>query len=178
MDVAKAETVAPAGQVHSADSEQYLTFILNGEEYGVDILKVQNIQGYGKVTPLPHSPAYVKGVVNLRGSIVPIVDLRKRFGMEEIEVGPTTVVIVVKVQASTGERTVGLVVDAVSEVHDVYSSQRKAAPEFGSSVSSAYIEALATIDERMIILLNIDELVNSGILQEVGASLEMQAAGL
>ena len=173
MDAAQAE--ATQAQALSVDSDQYLTFMLNGEEYGVDILKVQNIQGYGKVTPLPHSPEYIRGVVNLRGSIVPIVDLRKRFGMDEKEIGPTTVVIVVKVQAEMTDRTVGLVVDAVSEVHDVYANQRQPAPEFGSSVSSAYIEALATIDERMLILLNIDHLINSGILKEVDSSIAMQA---
>ena len=152
------------------NSSQYLTFMLDGEEYGVDILKVQGIQGYGKVTPLPRVPKFIRGVVNLRGSIVPIVDLRCRFGMEEIDIGPTTVVIVVRVMAQNKERTVGLVVDAVSEVHDIADTDRKPAPDFGKSVNAAFIEGLATIDERMLILLDIDHLVNTGIVDIVDSA--------
>lgn len=155
---------------NKTNTSQYLTFMLDGEEYGVDILKVQGIQGYGKVTPLPRTPKYIRGVVNLRGAIVPIVDLRCRFGMEEIAISPTTVVIVVKVVANGKDRTVGLVVDAVSEVHDVADEDLKPAPDFGKSANSAYIEALATINERMLILLNIDHLINSGVMDAVESS--------
>ncbi len=156
------------------DRAQYLTFMLDGEEYGIDILKVQGIQGYGKVTPLPKTPEFVRGVVNLRGAIVPIVDLRCRFGMEEIDISPTTVVIVVKVIGGGKERTVGLVVDAVSEVHDVAESDRKPAPDFGKSANAAYIDALAAINDRMLILLNIDHLVNAGVMDAIDNANEDQ----
>ncbi len=149
------------------NTSQYLTFILDAEEYGIDILKVQGIQGFGKVTPLPHTPEFVLGVVNLRGAIVPVIDLRRRFGMKDIDVTPTTVVIVVKVQSGAKERTVGLVVDAVSEVHDVQQEERRPPPDFGSNVSGDFIEGLATIDQRMLILLNIDKLINKGIMASV-----------
>jgi purine-binding chemotaxis protein CheW len=152
---------------NKSNTSQYLTFMLDGEEYGIDILKVQGIQGYGKVTPLPRTPSFIRGVVNLRGAIVPIVDLRCRFGMEEIDISPTTVVIVVKVVANGKDRTVGLVVDAVSEVHDVADEELKPAPDFGKSANAAYIEALATINERMLILLNIDNLINNGVMDAV-----------
>lgn len=152
------------------NTSQYLTFMLDGEEYGIDILKVQGIQGYGKVTPLPRTPRFIRGVVNLRGAIVPIVDLRCRFGMEEIDISPTTVVIVVKVVANGKDRTVGLVVDAVSEVHDVADQDLKPAPDFGKSANAAYIDALATINERMLILLNIDNLINNGVMDAVECS--------
>jgi purine-binding chemotaxis protein CheW len=152
--------------------EQFLTFILNDEEYGIDILKVQGIQGLGKVTALPHTPEFILGVVNLRGAIVPIINLRSRFGMELIPDGPTTVVIVVKVQSEKSERIVGLLVDAVSEVHDIARDDLKPAPDFGSSVNSSFISALATVDERMLILLDIDHLINTGVMASVDQVLE------
>ena len=149
---------------------QYLTFMLDGEEYGIDILKVQGIQSYGKVTPLPQTPDYVLGVVNLRGAIVPIIDLRLRFEMKSLAITANTVVIVVKVSDNGQERTVGLLVDAVSEVREVPDLERRPAPEFGSSVNSDYIDGLATIDDRMLILLDIDHLVNSGVMEQMESS--------
>ena len=149
---------------------QYLTFMLDGEEYGIDILKVQGIQSYGKVTPLPQTPDYVLGVVNLRGAIVPIIDLRLRFEMKSLAITANTVVIVVKVTDIGQERTVGLLVDAVSEVREVPDLERRPAPEFGSSVNSDYIDGLATIDDRMLILLDIDHLVNSGVMEQMESS--------
>ncbi len=154
------------------NGEQYLTFILNDEEYGIDILKVQGIQGMGKVTPLPHTPEFILGVVNLRGAIVPIINLRSRFGMSVIPDGPTTVVIVVKVQSEQKERTVGLLVDAVSEVHDITQEDLKPAPDFGSSVNSNFISGLATVKDRMLILLDIDHLINNGIMTAVDEAVE------
>src|SRR5580658_5602491 len=99
--------------------EQYLTFMLAGEEYGVDILRVQEIKGWDKVTRIPHTAKFVLGVINLRGAVVPILDLRCRFGLGSSDFGPTTVVIVVRAMTRSGERTVGMVVDAVSEVYHV-----------------------------------------------------------
>ncbi|NKB35280.1 MAG: chemotaxis protein CheW [Pseudomonadales bacterium] len=161
------QTGASAGEELQRISSQYLTFMLDGEEYGIDILKVQGIQSYGKVTPLPQTPDFVLGVVNLRGAIVPIVDLRLRFDMKQVPVTQNSVVIVVKVQELNKERTVGLLVDAVSEVRDVGDHERQAAPEFGTSVNSDYIEGLATVEERMLILLDIDHLINSGVMEQV-----------
>src|ERR1700732_1218106 len=112
-------------------SEQYLTFLLAGEEYGVDILRVQEIKGWDKVTRIPHTPDYVLGVINLRGAVVPILDLRRRFGLETIAFGPTTVVIVVRVMSGRDERTVGVVVDAVSEVYNVDAAGTKPPPAVG-----------------------------------------------
>ena len=97
----------------NGEGEQYLTFMLAGEEYGVDILRVQEIKGWDNVTPIPNTPSYIKGVINLRGTIVPIIDLRERFSLETISYGPTTVVIVLKVNSDKGSRTMGIVVDAV-----------------------------------------------------------------
>ena len=146
----------------SVDSEQYLTFILDGEEYGVDILRVQEIKGWEKETPIPNTPSYVRGVINLRGTIVPIIDLRQRFSMTEIPYGPTTVVIVLKVVSQNGDRTMGVVVDAVSEVYNVTGDQLKTAPDLGGMVSAEFVKGLATVDEKMVIVLDIDRLLNGG----------------
>ncbi|HVY83170.1 MAG TPA: chemotaxis protein CheW [Steroidobacteraceae bacterium] len=149
----------------STGAEQFLTFVLGGEEYGVTILQVQGIQGWDRVTPIPNTPEYILGVINLRGAIVPIVDLRRRFGMPAAEFGPTTVVIVVRVtQDNRGERTLGLVVDAVSEVCSVGADARKPAPDFGSGIKTDFVKGLATVDNRMVILLDIDRLVSEGLL--------------
>jgi purine-binding chemotaxis protein CheW len=149
------------------DDNQYLTFMLAGEEYGVDILRVLEIKGWDNVTPIPNTPKYIKGVINLRGTIVPIVDLRERFSMDSAEYGPTTVVIVVKVNSDNNSRTMGVVVDAVSEVYNIDEESLKPAPDFGQAISTDFVRGLGTVDEKMIIVLDIDHLLNSSILNEV-----------
>lgn len=145
--------------------DQYLTFMLADEEYGVDILRVQEIKGWDGVTPMPNMPEFILGVINLRGTVVPIVDLRKKFGLEEIPYSKTTVVIVVRVEDEEhGERTMGMVVDAVSEVHNICSSELKPPPEFGGNISTESIRGLATRQDQMIIMLDIDHLMNTGVL--------------
>lgn len=153
-----------------SDADQYLTFLLNGEEYGVDILRVQEIKGWMATTQIPNTPEYIRGVMNLRGAIVPIIDLRLRFNMPAIEYTATTVVIVLKVECEAGERTIGFVVDAVSDVYNVSGEQFKAAPDFGSHVRTEFIRALATVDDKMVILLDIDRLVGGDdVLNASGA---------
>ena len=140
---------------------QYLTFILDGEEYGVPILKVNGIQGYERTTPIPNSPDYVMGIINLRGEVVPIVDLRKRFGLEKIPYDSHTVVIVVRIGAQNDKkRTVGLVVDAVADVHDIDQEQIHSTPEFGGKISDNFVKGLGMIGEKMVILLEIDNLID------------------
>lgn len=138
---------------------QYLTFFLDGEEYGVDILRVQGIQGWDRATQIPNAPEYVLGVINLRGTVVPIIDLRMRFGLEPAAFGPTTVVVVVKIKAGSGDRIVGLVVDAVSDVYGINPEDRRPAPDLGSRGNSVFIAGLATVDKKMLILLDVDALM-------------------
>lgn len=147
----------------SGEGDQYLTFILAGEEYGLDILRVQEIRGWTTTTPIPSAPAYVKGVINLRGTIVPIIDLRQRFNMPLLEYGPTTVVIVVRVLSPQKERIMGIVVDAVSEVYSLDSSDCQPPPDLGTAMGEQFISGLTTVDEKMIILLDIDKLLNLDI---------------
>ncbi len=150
----------------NTDSEQFLTFMLAGEEYGVEILSVQGVQGWSKTTPIPNTPDYILGVINLRGAIVPIIDLRKRFELEAIPYGSTTVVVVVKVTNEESDRTVGIVVDGVSEVYRLDNKDIQAAPEFGDAVKTEYIKGLATADEKMIILLEINKLISFDVIEE------------
>ncbi|HHC72863.1 MAG TPA: purine-binding chemotaxis protein CheW [Thiotrichales bacterium] len=144
--------------------EQYLSFLLGDEEYAVDILKVQEIKGWSGVTPIPNCADYVKGVINLRGTIVPVVDLRLRFGLPASEYGPLTVVIVLRIVGGGRGRIMGVVVDAVADVHNLPVEELKPPPTFGASVDTEYLRGLATVEERMLILLDIDRLLSSGEL--------------
>ncbi len=151
---------------------QYLTFMLAGEEYGVEILKVQEIKGWDSVTPIPNTPEHVLGVLNLRGAVVPIIDLRKRFGIDNIPYGSTTVIIVVKMQHEDQERTVGLVVDAVADVYRLESSEIQPPPEMGGAIHTEFVRGLATVEEKMVILLEVDHLIDFG---DVGAVVDNAA---
>ena len=141
------------------NGDQYLTFIMAGEEYGVDILCVQEIRGWESATPLPNAPAHIKGVINLRGTIVPIVDLRQCFGLDSIDYTALTVVIVLKVNTEDGSRIVGIVVDAVSDVYGLADSDMRTAPDLGNSVDTEFIKGLVNVDNKMVILLDIDKLL-------------------
>lgn len=147
----------------ATDAQQVLTFNLAGETYGVDILRVQEIRGWSPVTRIPKTPKHVLGVLNLRGSIVPIVDLRVRFGLERAEFTPLTVIIVLSIESATGRREFGLVVDAVSDVVDLSADAMRETPSLGGKNNAEFIGGLATVDERMLILLNADGLVGLDI---------------
>ncbi len=150
------------------DTNEFLTFMLAGEEYGVDILRVQEIKGWDDVTSLPNMPEYIRGVINLRGTIVPIIDLRRRFDLEPLEYGPTTVVIVLRVKSKGhADRTMGIVVDGVSDVYQVKESNMKISPDFGSSIDTEFVKGMATVDEKMMMVMDIDHMLNSKELSTV-----------
>lgn len=151
---------ADSSDFDTATSDQYLTFIMADEEYGVDILCVQEIRGWENATPIPNAPKHIKGVINLRGTIVPIVDLRQCFGMEAIEYTAVTVVIVLKVKHDEGSRIMGIVVDAVSDVYALSESEMRPAPDLGDAIETEFIKGLVTVNERMVILLNINSLLS------------------
>ena len=155
---------------HDGQNEykELLTFFLAGEEYGVDILRVQEIKGWDSVTSIPNTPEYIRGVINIRGSIVPIIDMRLRFSLEKKEYDATTVVIVLNVKnASAANRTMGVVVDAVSDVYNVPIEDVKASPDFGTAVDTEFVTGLATIEDKMIIVLDIDHMLNAAELAVV-----------
>lgn len=134
---------------------QQLTFNLAGEEYGVDILSVREIRCWSRVTRIPQTPAHLLGVLNLRGAIVPIMDLRLRFGLERESYGESTVVIIVAI----AERLFGMVVDAVSDVIDIDADAIKPVPDMGAVVDTRYLKGLATHEERMVMLLDVEKLM-------------------
>ncbi|MBB3179163.1 purine-binding chemotaxis protein CheW [Variovorax sp. Sphag1AA] len=136
---------------------EFLSFTLGHEEYGIDIQKVQELRGYDAVTRIANAPDFIKGVVNLRGIIVPIIDMRIRFGIGAPSYDQFTVVIVLNI----GGRVVGMVVDSVSDVITLSQEQIKPAPEMGSALDTDYLIGLGTLDERMLILVDIDRLMSS-----------------
>jgi purine-binding chemotaxis protein CheW len=141
--------------------EQFLTFDLAGESYGIEILKVQEIRGWESIRKLPNTPNYVKGALNLRGSIVPIIDLRERFGMDTVEYSPMTVVIVMSIQTdNNGACTMGIVADAVSDVLDIKLNEIKDSPNLGSKINTRYIRGMYVGKKNMILLLDVDKLLN------------------
>lgn len=141
-------------------TDQYLTFMLGDEEFGVDILRVQEIKGWEQATAIPNTPEYIRGVMNLRGTVVPIIDLRRRFELDSADYIATTVVIVLKVEGEHSTRTMGFVVDAVSEVYNVAPDNLQPAPDFGTRVNTQFVRGLAVIEDKMIILLDFDRLIS------------------
>lgn len=150
MDEDKLNAAGGAGE-----PRQFLTFTLHNEEYAIDILKVQEIKGMSKITPIPNSPAYVKGVMNLRGTVVPVMDLRRRFSMDAVAADHFTVIIVVNV----GKQVAGLVVDTVSDVLNISLSDVEPTPELAGGLDTSFITGLAKVDERLVTLLNIEQLL-------------------
>ena len=147
----------------ASTADQYLTFLLGDEEYGIEILKVQEIKSWGPCTPLPRAPDYLLGVVNLRGAIVPIVDLRRRFGLEAAAYDSTTAVIIVRAEEGSGVRIVGLVVDRVSEVYHLARDTIQESADVTGSAPGNFIRGLGQIEDKMIILLDLAPVVGSSL---------------
>jgi purine-binding chemotaxis protein CheW len=145
---------------------KYLTFILAGEEYGIGILKVKEIIGIMAITTVPQTPAYMKGVINLRGKVIPIVDLRVKFGMEAIDYTEKTCIIVVEIASGGQKVMIGILVDSVSEVLNIKGGDIEDAPNFGSRLNTNYILGMAKTGGRVKILLEIDRVLSA---DEMGA---------
>jgi purine-binding chemotaxis protein CheW len=145
----------------ACDGNQYLTFALGQEQYGVEILKVQEIKGYTPATPVPNTPDYIKGVMNLRGTIIPVVDLRTKLALPETEYNQFTVIIVVTVST----KVVGLIVDAVSDVLNIQHADIQSPPEFGSAIDVRFIDGMAKAAEKIVMLLDINKVLNEECLE-------------
>ena len=140
-----------------AQVSEFLTFTLGEEEFGVDILKVQEIRGYDTVTRIPDTPDYIKGVINLRGTIVPVVDMRLKFKLAKAEYDSFTVMIILNVD----KRVVGIVVDSVSDVIGLTTEQLRPPPEFGRAVDAQFLTGIGAVEDRMLILVDIEKLLRS-----------------
>ena len=149
----------------TTDGSQFLTFQLGDELYGVDILRVQEIKGYTTVTKIPNTPPHIKGVLNLRGTIVPIVELRTKFGMPTIEYTLFTVIVVVVIQ----EKIMGFVVDAVSDVLNIDKKDIQPPPQFGAKVDVSFLNGIGKSGDKLVALLDMDRLLSDSDLQEVAA---------
>ncbi len=157
LDMQHATHAPSAAHDAAGAGREFLTFRLGAEEYGIDILKVQEIRGYEKPTTIANAPAFIKGVINLRGAIVPIIDLRIKFNLGEAAYDAFTVVIIINV----ANRVLGIVVDSVSDVITLAADQVKPAPDFAGHLDTGYVMGLGTIDERMLILTDIEKLMSS-----------------
>lgn len=152
-------------------SGQLLTFVVATEEFGVDILRVQEIRGWSRPMPLPRTPSYIKGVINIRGDIVPIADLRERLGLAQLEAGPTTVIVVVRVEHAGQSRTVGFVVDAMSDVTTVGQEAVKPPPDLvDASGVASMASGIALVETRMITILDVDRVFPTPISSHAEAA--------
>ena len=150
-----------------AQEGKYLTFSLGGEVYGLAILKVQEIIGIMTVTRVPRTPEFVRGVINLRGKVIPVVDLRLKFGLDSTEDTERTCIIVVQVSNEDTSVTMGVIVDEVSEVLDINASQIEEAPEFGGQVDTEFIMGMGKVEKKVIMLLDVDEVLTGGEIEAV-----------
>ena len=144
----------------TVDSQQFLTFLLEEQEYGLEIFKIREIRGYAPITPIPNMPAHVRGVMDLRGTVLPVVDLRTKFRMPAVEPDKFTVIVI----ATVGEKTVGLLVDAVSDVLTVGLDAIREAPDFGAAVDTRFINGVFQSKDRLAVALNLEELLTESEL--------------
>lgn len=156
MSLPANETQRVNTQIAAGLPNEFLTFTLGAEEYGVDILKVQEIRGYDTVTRIPDAPEFIKGVINLRGTIVPVVDMRLKFKLASAEYNEFTVMIILNI----ARRVVGMVVDGVSDVMQLTPEQIRPAPEFGGAFNTKFITGIGALDNRMLILVDIERLMS------------------
>ena len=167
------ETTEKVEQVNKAlldKAGKYLTFTLGSEEYGLEILKVREIIGYMEITAVPQTPHYVKGVVNLRGQVIPVIDLRSKFGMETAEITEESCIIVVEVSQNSRKFSTGVVVDKVQEVLDIDGGNIEDSPQFGSSVDTDFILGMGKIGDSVKLLLDIDKVLAGEDLSDIGKS--------
>jgi purine-binding chemotaxis protein CheW len=161
-------STATTGASVTTNLREFLAFKLGTEEYGIDILRVQEIRSYEEPTRIANAPAFIKGVVNLRGVIVPIIDMRMKFNLEQANYDDFTVVIVLNI----GSRVVGMVVDAVSDVITLKPDQLRPVPEFNSSIASDHILAIGAVENRMLILVDIEKLMTSSEMGLIESSVQ------
>ena len=146
--------------VETQDSNQFLTFMLSGETYGINILGIKEIIEYGNLTPVPMMPDFIAGVINLRGSVVPIVNLKLRFGDNASEIGKRTSIVILEVGDNERKTEIGIIVDIVNEVIELTGSDIEPAPSFGSRIRADFIKGMGKIDEQFLILLDVEHVLS------------------
>jgi purine-binding chemotaxis protein CheW len=171
MQAKLTSSLAPAAPRVEERAGKYLTFRLGREEFAIQVVKVREIMGVQDITSVPHTPIYVKGVINLRGKVIPVVDLRLKFGLPEVEYDKRTCLIVVQIQGPAAGLLAGIVVDAVSEVLNIAPGEIEDTPDFGAGVETPYLLGMAKIKGRVKIVLDIDKVLSTQELEGLGAVL-------
>jgi purine-binding chemotaxis protein CheW len=175
MTAARTASAPAEASAGSALAGKYMTFRLASEDYGVPILKVRELIGLQEITRVPGAPAFVRGVINLRGKVIPVVDLRSKFGMPELAGGRYAVIIVVQIERPEGALTIGTLVDEVLEVRDIGASQVEPPPSFGFAESEVdFILGIGKVEKRVVFLLDIDRILNSSDIQRLRLSSQPQ----
>jgi purine-binding chemotaxis protein CheW len=170
MQTSVANPVEIAGKADER-AGKYLTFQLGQEEFGIRVLKVREIMGIQDITAVPHTPVYVKGVINLRGKVIPVLDLRLKFGLPDLEYNQRTCIIVVQIQGESGLILMGIIVDGVSEVLNLTGAEVEDTPDFGANFSTPYILGMAKVKGKVKILLDIDRVLTDQEVQGLGSLL-------
>lgn len=169
--IAKSTGDATAEKVQQ-ETKQILTFLLNGQDYGLELIKVQEIRGFTPITPIPNMPVHIKGVMNLRGAVLPVVDMRVKFGLQPVEYTKFTVIII----AHSCGKSVGLIVDAVSDVLSATADKIQPPPDFGNSMDSRFVQGLLKSGDQLAVLLDLDRLLTESEVVAANDNAEMQPA--
>ncbi|HSI96475.1 MAG: chemotaxis protein CheW [Methylophilaceae bacterium] len=157
--VAKADNTLPA-EATQQELQQYLTFMLGGEIFAIGILSIKEIIEYGQLTEVPRMPEFIRGVINLRGAVVPVIDLGARFGKQPALISRRTCVVIIEVQFEGEQQVVGVMVDAVNEVLDIPADQVEPAPTFGANIRADFIQGMGKVEGRFVIILNVDHVLS------------------
>jgi purine-binding chemotaxis protein CheW len=156
---------------------QYLTFILGGDLFAIGILVIKEIIEYGQLTTVPMMPESIRGVINLRGAVVPVIDLSARFGRKPAETTRRTCIVIIEVQAEDGVQVVGLIVDAVNEVLEIPAAQIEPPPSFGAGIRTDFIRGMGKIDNRFVVILDVDQVLSiADLAAGIGAGIELESA--
>lgn len=162
------EKKGAAHEAAKSEMKQYVTFVIGNEYYGVEVLKVQEIIGMTQIVHVPNSAEFMKGVINLRGTVVPVVDMRKRFRMQERDYDMFTVIIIVEVK----NRMIGMIVDSVSDVVDMEESSIQDTPHFAAKIETDYIRGMGQVDDKLVIILDIDRILSASDLEKISQDAE------
>jgi purine-binding chemotaxis protein CheW len=169
-----------AGMAISQDQQQYLTFMLGGEVFAIGILAIKEIIEYGNLTEVPMMPDYIRGVINLRGSVVPVVDLSARFGRKNTELTRRTCIVIIEVASDQEKQVIGVVVDAVNEVLEIQADQIEPPPAFGAKIRTDFIRGMGKVEGKFVIILNVDNVLSIddlGLLERVAEEDVSQLSG-
>lgn len=166
QEVTRGQSVVASGPLLE-DQQQYLTFMLGAEVFAINILSIKEIIEYGNLTIVPKMPAFIRGVINLRGSVVPVIDLAARFDRPEAEISRRTCIVIIEVQHEEVQQVIGVLVDAVNEVLEISADQIEPVPSFGTKIRTDFIEGMGKVDQKFVIILNVNQVLSVDEMAEL-----------